>query len=396
MNVLRPCRVRFVVALLLPVLAFLAMAAPATAQQDFYTVDLCRAYDSRGAGGPLDPGTIYDVTVGGVCNVPADATGVALNVTIISPEAGDLVIFPAGGAPPAGSPPVNGMIFRSGRTQAKNYQVGLGTGGAVSFRVNTAPGNPDIFQLIIDVAGYYKVSPPEAVDDSYAAEKDKTLNVAAASGVTSNDTLLSGAAIASYGASTGAEQTTIGAATPTSGGGSVVLNANGSFSYTPPAGEVGIDDTFKYILQNAGGTSTATVTIGVGKASQTISFTSTAPSNATVGGTTYAVTATATSGLPVALTIDAAAASVCSISGSTVSFIGVGTCVINANQAGDTNYNAAPQVQQSFAVGKGDQTVSFTSTAPSDAQVGGTAYNVTATASSGLTVALTIDASAST
>ena len=55
------------------------------------------------------------------------------------------------------------------------------------------------------------------------------------------------------------------------------------------------------------------------------------------------VTATASpSGLPVAFTIDASAASVCSVSGATVSFIGAGTCVINANQAGNTNYNAVP------------------------------------------------------
>ena len=133
----------------------------------------------------------------------------------------------------------------------------------------------------------------------------------------------------------------------------------------------------------------------VAKGDQTISFTSTAPAAATVGGATYTVTATASpSGLPVAFTIDAVATSVCSIAGSTVSFIGTGTCVIDANQAGDANYNAAPQAQQSFAVGKGDQTISFTSTAPTDAKVGGPTYTVTATATSGLAVAFTIDASA--
>ena len=133
----------------------------------------------------------------------------------------------------------------------------------------------------------------------------------------------------------------------------------------------------------------------VGKGSQTITFTSTAPVGATVGGATYTVTATASSGLPVALTIDPTASAVCSISGSTVSFIGVGTCVIDANQAGDANYNPAPQVQQSFPVGKGSQTITFTSTAPVGATVGGATYTVTATASSGLPVALTIDPSAS-
>ena len=84
--------------------------------------------------------------------------------------------------------------------------------------------------------------------------------------------------------------------------------------------------------------------------SQTITFTSTAPSNAEVGGPTYTPTATATSGLSVVFTIDASASSVCSISAGEVSFLAAGTCVINANQEGDANYQAAPQVQQSFTV----------------------------------------------
>ena len=84
---------------------------------------------------------------------------------------------------------------------------------------------------------------------------------------------------------------------------------------------------------------------------QTITFTSTAPSAAVVGGATYTPIATATSLLPVTFTIDATASSVCSISGGVVSFIGVGSCVIDANQAGNATYNAAPQVQQIFAVG---------------------------------------------
>ena len=104
----------------------------------------------------------------------------------------------------------------------------------------------------------------------------------------------------------------------------------------------------------------------VGKGDQTISFTSTAPVAAAVGGPTYTVTATATSGLPVTFTIDATASSVCSIAGSTVSFLGAGTCVIDANQAGNANYNAAPQVQQSFQVNqrlrsRAQTTTSFTS-----------------------------------
>jgi hypothetical protein len=136
-------------------------------------------------------------------------------------------------------------------------------------------------------------------------------------------------------------------------------------------------------------------TLTINKQAQTINFTSVAPGAATVGGPTYNVTATATSGLTVTFTIDASASSVCSISGSsTVSFIGVGTCVINANQAGNGTYSPAPQVQQSFPVGQGSQTISFTSVPPSNATVGGPGYIVTATATSGLAVTLAIDSSA--
>jgi streptogramin lyase len=86
------------------------------------------------------------------------------------------------------------------------------------------------------------------------------------------------------------------------------------------------------------------------KLPQSISFTSTAPAGATVGGATYTPVATATSGLTVTLTIDAGSSSICTISGGVVSFIGVGTCVIDANQAGNATYNPAPQVQQMVAV----------------------------------------------
>jgi hypothetical protein len=79
---------------------------------------------------------------------------------------------------------------------------------------------------------------------------------------------------------------------------------------------------------------------------QTITFTSTNPSPANVG-TTYTPTATATSGLTVAITLDAASTG-CSLSSGVVSFTAVGTCVVNANQAGDANYAAAAQVQQSI------------------------------------------------
>ncbi len=132
-----------------------------------------------------------------------------------------------------------------------------------------------------------------------------------------------------------------------------------------------------------------------GATAQTIAFLSTAPLDATVAGATYHAVATASSGLPVVLAIDATSATVCTINNGIVAFIGAGTCTIDANQGGDATYAAAPQAQQSFAVasagGVSSQTITFTSTAPLDAIVGGRTYLATAIASSDLPVVLTID-----
>jgi methionine-rich copper-binding protein CopC len=107
------------------------------------------------------------------------------------------------------------------------------------------------------------VVPPVAVSDgpaNYVTTVNHTFS-RTASGVLGNDTV-NGATIASYGATTGTEQTAIGSATPTAQGGSIVLNADGSFSYTPLTNFSG-SDTFKYKLTNGGGSSTATVTLYV-------------------------------------------------------------------------------------------------------------------------------------
>jgi len=127
---------------------------------------------------------------------------------------------------------------------------------------------------------------------------------------------------------------------------------------------------------------------------QTISFMSTAPSGATVGGPTYTVMATGgASGNPVMFTIDPSSTSGCSVAGSVVSFPGPpGSCVIDANQAGNADYFAASQAQQSFAVAPATQILTFVSTPPPTATVGGPNYTVMATGGgSGNPVVFSID-----
>lgn len=83
---------------------------------------------------------------------------------------------------------------------------------------------------------------------------------------------------------------------------------------------------------------------------QTVEFTSAAPTDAVVGGPTYTPTAASSSGLDVAITVDAASAGVCSMTSGVVNFAGAGTCTLNADQAGNPTYFPAAQVRQSFTV----------------------------------------------
>ena len=130
-----------------------------------------------------------------------------------------------------------------------------------------------------------------------------------------------------------------------------------------------------------------TQSLGVGKGTNTITVTSPAPTNATVGGATYTPTATATSGDTVVIT--SVTTTVCTISSGVVSFLAAGTCTLNFNDSGNTNWNAATQVQQSFTVNKKANAITITSTAPASAVVGGATYTPTATATSGDTVVIT-------
>jgi photosystem II stability/assembly factor-like uncharacterized protein len=120
-----------------------------------------------------------------------------------------------------------------------------------------------------------------------------------------------------------------------------------------------------------GSSKDALILAGPSLTPQTITFTSTAPSNAIVEGPSYTVSATGGgSGNPVTFTIDPTASSVCSISGSVVSFVGGGTCEVDANQAGNSTYAAAQQAQQSFHVAKAREIPKITSFTPAKGVVG--------------------------
>ena len=113
----------------------------------------------------------------------------------------------------------------------------------------------------------------------------------------------------------------------------------------------------------------------VNQASQTITFTTPAPSSAAYN-TQFTVAATGGgSGNPVTFTSSGA----CTNSGATYTMTsGTGTCSVIANQAGNTNYSAAPQVTEFTTATQASQTITFTTPAPSSA-VYNTQFTVAAT-----------------
>jgi hypothetical protein len=100
------------------------------------------------------------------------------------------------------------------------------------------------------------------------------------------------------------------------------------------------------VIANQAGNSTyaaapqVTRTVSATQAAQTITFTTSPPASAAYGSS-FTVTASASSGLAVTFTSSGA----CSNSGAAYTMTsGSGTCSVIANQAGNSNYAAAPQV----------------------------------------------------
>lgn len=135
-------------------------------------------------------------------------------------------------------------------------------------------------------------------------------------------------------------------------------------------------------LSNGVGTSSASQLL----AQQSISFA--APGSQMLGATPTPLSASASSGL--AVTITSSTPTVCSVNGSTLGLLAVGTCTLTASQLGNASYAAAPPVSFSIAVvaaaGPNKTTQSITFATPGNQMLANPAPALIATASSGLPV----------
>ena len=128
---------------------------------------------------------------------------------------------------------------------------------------------------------------------------------------------------------------------------------------------------------NYNAATSAEQSFAIAKANQTITIT--APASKTFGDAAFGVTATATSNLTAALN----ASGPCTLSNGSVSITGAGSCVLSATQAGNSNYNAAPDQSHTITIAKADQTLGFDLTTLAPKTYGDPSFSVVSFAARG-------------
>jgi hypothetical protein len=311
----------------------------------------------------------------GSCTVAADQAGngnynAASQVTrTATVQKADQAITVTNGAPAS-------AVYN---TQFTVAATGGGSGNAVAFSSDGACSNTDSTFTMTSGTGICSVMYDQAGDDDYNAAPQVTESVNAAKADQTINITTNAPASAAYNSSFSVAATAPGGTVSFSSGGSC-SNSGATFTITSSSGTCSV-------MYDQGGdanynaASQVTESVNAQKADQTINVTLPAPGTA-VYNTSFSVAASGgDSGNPVTFS----KGGVCTNSGDTFTMTsGTGTCSVKFDQAGDDNYNAAPQVVQSVTAQKAGQTITF---APlPDRTYGDPDFTVSATSDSGLAV----------
>ena len=265
--------------------------------------------------------------------------------------------------PTASSALAVSVTIQSGPATISGHTITVTGAGTVVVAANQ-PGNTN-YSAAPEVTTSFKVNQVPQSLTAFPAIANKTYGVApfpitfptASSGLPVSVTVKTGPATIS------------GHTVTLTGGGTVALAAN-------QAGNANISAAPE-----------VTTSFKVNPATQTLTSFPTI-SNKTYGAAPFTIAfPTVSSGLTVSVMIKSGPAT---ISGHTITVTGAGTVVVAANQAGNANYSAAPEVTTSFKVNQAAQTISaFPSI--SNKTYGVAPFNITfPTAGSGLTVTVKI------
>ncbi len=351
--------------------------------------------DPTGTGLGSISGDVLTITAGGSFVLDANQAGnsnygpaAQVQQTLVVNPINQTITFIAPSSP---------ISFAPNETVTLNASAN--SGGTVAFSIDassTGSGSVSGNILTVTGAGTFILDANQAGNSSYNAAPQvqqtlvvkpasQTINFTAPSSpipfvlnktVTLNASSSSGCTVAfSIDASSTGSGTISGDVLTITGAGSFVLDANqggnGNYQAAPQVQQ----------------------TLVVNKASQTINFTAPTSPIPFVLNETVTLSATSSSGCTVAFSIDGTSTGSGSISGDVLTITGAGSFVLDANQAGNGNYQAAPQVQQTLVVKKASQTINFTAPSSPINFVPNETVTLSASSSSGGTVAFSIDAS---
>lgn len=121
----------------------------------YHTLTPCRVLDTRlpSEGPALSHLVVRSIAVAGRCEVPSNATVVAVNVTVTEPTAGGhVVLYAGGGALPATST----INFAAGQTRANNAVLPLASNGSGTLDARATMAAGATVHLVLDVSGYFE------------------------------------------------------------------------------------------------------------------------------------------------------------------------------------------------------------------------------------------------
>jgi hypothetical protein len=242
--------------------------------------------------------------------------------------------------------------------------TGGATGNPVTFSVLSGPGYVSGNTLVVTGVGTIVVAANQAGNADYTAAPQVTQSVVVNPASPSVSVSCAPNPI-TYGSQNTTCTATIGAGTtgtvsffwnganlwatvPVAGGSASASGFSGM-----GAGTYSITIYYSGDANNNGGSAGTTLTIN--QASQNITFIP-PPSPVTYGVGPMSLSATSSSGLGVTFSVISGPGS---ITGNTLTVTGAGTIIIAANQSGNSNYSAAPQVTQAVIVNKATPTITW-------------------------------------